>query len=69
MTLPDMFIDHDKPEVMYDLAGLGANGIVATALAALGKDDPGPGSRAGVRGNGSPGRRAKKKKKTRGAAP
>ena len=36
MTLPDTFIDHDKPEVMYEQAGLGANGIAATALAALG---------------------------------
>ena len=37
MTLPDTFIDQDRPEVMYDLAGLGANGITACALAALGK--------------------------------
>ncbi len=38
MTLPDTFIDHDKPEVMYEMAGLGANGIAATALAALGME-------------------------------
>jgi 1-deoxy-D-xylulose-5-phosphate synthase len=38
MTLPDTFIDQDKPEVMYDMAGLGAGGIVTTALAALGKE-------------------------------
>ncbi len=38
MTLPDTFIDHDKPEVMYETAGLGANGIAATALAALGME-------------------------------
>ena len=37
-TLPDVFIDHDKPEVMYDLAGLNAAGIVATALSALGRE-------------------------------
>jgi 1-deoxy-D-xylulose-5-phosphate synthase len=37
MTLPDTFIDQDKPEAMYELAGLGANGIAATALTALGK--------------------------------
>jgi 1-deoxy-D-xylulose-5-phosphate synthase len=36
MTLPDTFIDHDKPEAMYDVAGLNAAGIVATALGALG---------------------------------
>ncbi|NQW10261.1 MAG: 1-deoxy-D-xylulose-5-phosphate synthase [Alphaproteobacteria bacterium] len=38
LTLPDRFIDHDKPEVQYAQAGLDAAGIVATALAALGKD-------------------------------
>ena len=38
MTLPDTFIDHDKPEVMYGLAGLDATGIAATALAALGRE-------------------------------
>lgn len=38
MTLPDRFIDHDKPEVQYAQAGLDAAGIVATSLAALGKD-------------------------------
>ena len=37
MTLPDTFIDHDKPEVMYERAGLAASGIVATALSALGR--------------------------------
>src|SRR3546814_6386953 len=35
VTLPDRFIDHDKPEVQYAKAGLDAAGIVATALAAL----------------------------------
>ncbi len=38
ITLPDRFIDHDKPEVQYARAGLDAAGIVATALTALGKD-------------------------------
>ncbi|MDX2308652.1 MAG: 1-deoxy-D-xylulose-5-phosphate synthase [Hyphomicrobium sp.] len=38
LTLPDTFIDHDKPETMYARAGLDAAGIVATAFAALGMD-------------------------------
>ena len=38
MVLPDVFIDHDKPERMYELAGLGSAGIVSQALAALGRD-------------------------------
>jgi 1-deoxy-D-xylulose-5-phosphate synthase len=37
LTLPDTFIEHDKPERMYELAGLGNAGIVSAALAALGK--------------------------------
>jgi 1-deoxy-D-xylulose-5-phosphate synthase len=37
MVLPDVFIDHDKPERMYERAGLGAAGIVTTALGALGR--------------------------------
>ncbi|MFC0220633.1 1-deoxy-D-xylulose-5-phosphate synthase [Pseudochelatococcus lubricantis] len=36
MTLPDTFIEHDKPERMYAAAGLDAAGIVATVFAALG---------------------------------
>jgi 1-deoxy-D-xylulose-5-phosphate synthase len=36
MALPDIFIDHDKPEVMYDVAGLNAAQIVETVLSALG---------------------------------
>jgi 1-deoxy-D-xylulose-5-phosphate synthase len=36
--LPDIFIDHDKPEKMYDRAGLNAPAIVETALRALGLD-------------------------------
>jgi 1-deoxy-D-xylulose-5-phosphate synthase len=38
MILPDMFIDQDKPEKMYDIAGLNAPHIVETALKALGLD-------------------------------
>ncbi len=36
MTLPDTFIDHDKPELMYDAAGLNAPHIVSMAVEALG---------------------------------
>jgi 1-deoxy-D-xylulose-5-phosphate synthase len=39
MILPDVFIDHDKPQNQYDLAGLNAKQIVATALTALGQAD------------------------------
>jgi 1-deoxy-D-xylulose-5-phosphate synthase len=35
MTLPDVFIDHDKPEVMYANAGLDAAGIVEKVTSAL----------------------------------
>jgi len=38
MVLPDVFIDHDKPEKMYETAGLHAQGIVATVLATLGRE-------------------------------
>jgi 1-deoxy-D-xylulose-5-phosphate synthase len=41
MILPDRFIDHDKPQIQYDQAGLNAKHIVATALAALGQAEPG----------------------------
>jgi 1-deoxy-D-xylulose-5-phosphate synthase len=37
MTLPDIFQDHDTPEKMYAQAGLDADGIVHTALNALGR--------------------------------
>jgi 1-deoxy-D-xylulose-5-phosphate synthase len=37
LVLPDVFIDHEKPERMYELAGLGTAGIVGQALAALGR--------------------------------
>ncbi|MBL26304.1 MAG: 1-deoxy-D-xylulose-5-phosphate synthase [Rhodospirillaceae bacterium] len=38
MTLPDRFIDHGSPSGMYDEAGLNAPHVVATALAALGRN-------------------------------
>jgi len=38
LTLPDAFIDQDKPEKMYEQAGLNASQIAAKALAALGRD-------------------------------
>lgn len=38
MTLPDIFQDHDKPENQYAEAGLNCDGIVKTALNALGID-------------------------------
>jgi len=38
MILPDIFIDQDKPEKMYDVARLNAPHIVETALAALGRE-------------------------------
>ena len=38
MCLPDIFIEHDKPEKMYDQAELNAAHIVAKALGALGKE-------------------------------
>ena len=37
MTLPDVFQDQDSPEKMYAQAGLDADGIVRTALNALGR--------------------------------
>jgi 1-deoxy-D-xylulose-5-phosphate synthase len=39
LVLPDIFQDQDKPEAMYAQAGLDADGIVRTALAALGVDN------------------------------
>ncbi len=38
MTLPDRFIDHNTPAAQMIEAGLGAKDIVATVMAALGKD-------------------------------
>jgi 1-deoxy-D-xylulose-5-phosphate synthase len=39
VVLPDIFQDHDKPEAMYALAGLDADGILRAALGALGVDN------------------------------
>ncbi|WP_244643658.1 1-deoxy-D-xylulose-5-phosphate synthase [Alsobacter metallidurans] len=39
LVLPDVWLDHDKPERMYAQAGLDARGIVAKALEALGRDE------------------------------
>ena len=36
LTLPDIFQDHDKPDLMYAQAGLDAEGIVRGALNTLG---------------------------------
>jgi len=38
LTLPDAFVDHDKPERMYAAAGLDARGIVQAVLTALGRN-------------------------------
>ncbi|MGB2932226.1 MAG: transketolase C-terminal domain-containing protein, partial [Methyloceanibacter sp.] len=38
LTLPDCFIEQDKPQTMYEKAGLNASGIVGAVFAALGKD-------------------------------
>ncbi|MGD9786189.1 MAG: 1-deoxy-D-xylulose-5-phosphate synthase [Hyphomicrobiaceae bacterium] len=38
MVLPDTFIDHGKPEAMYEAAGLNASGIVETVFSALGRE-------------------------------
>ena len=38
MVLPDVFIDHGKPDDMYKAAGLSADGIVATVFKALGRE-------------------------------
>jgi 1-deoxy-D-xylulose-5-phosphate synthase len=39
LTLPDIFQDQDKPEVMYAAAGLDADGITYAAISALGLDN------------------------------
>ncbi|MBC8339428.1 MAG: 1-deoxy-D-xylulose-5-phosphate synthase [Alphaproteobacteria bacterium] len=39
MTMPDVFIDHNKPEIQYEMAGLQSSHIVANVLAALGRAD------------------------------
>src|SRR5829696_952898 len=38
MALPDVFLEHDSPVAQYEAAGLNARHIVATALAALGRE-------------------------------
>ncbi|HMP63440.1 MAG TPA: transketolase C-terminal domain-containing protein, partial [Phenylobacterium sp.] len=38
LTLPDIFQDQDKPEIMYAQAGLDAEGIARAALQALGAE-------------------------------
>jgi 1-deoxy-D-xylulose-5-phosphate synthase len=38
-VLPDVFLDHGKPEAMYEAVGLNASGIVQTVFAALGRAD------------------------------
>jgi len=38
LTLPDFFIDHDKPEKQYEMAGIDAKSIAAAALQALGQE-------------------------------
>ena len=39
MTMPDKFIEHNKPEIQYELAGLQSKHIIANVLAALGRSD------------------------------
>ena len=46
LTLPDVFQDQDKPEVMYAQAGLDAEGIMRGALSALGAEQLAKGRRA-----------------------
>ena len=46
MILPDIFMDHDTPERMYEAAGLDAKSIVITALNALGRNSVAAGERA-----------------------
>jgi 1-deoxy-D-xylulose-5-phosphate synthase len=38
LVLPDLFLDHGKPEALYGSAGLDAQGIVAKVFEVLGKD-------------------------------
>ncbi len=38
LTLPDVFQEHDRPDLQYRLAGLDAEGIVQSVLQALGRD-------------------------------
>jgi 1-deoxy-D-xylulose-5-phosphate synthase len=45
LALPDVFIEQDKPQAMYERAGLNASGIVAAVFAALGKEQRAGGAR------------------------
>jgi 1-deoxy-D-xylulose-5-phosphate synthase len=38
MVLPDVFLDHDKPEALYARAGLDAKAVVAKVLSTLGRE-------------------------------
>ncbi|MGE0230575.1 MAG: 1-deoxy-D-xylulose-5-phosphate synthase [Flavobacteriaceae bacterium] len=38
LTMPDIFVDQDKPEAMYAAAGLDRTGIVTAVFAALGRE-------------------------------
>jgi 1-deoxy-D-xylulose-5-phosphate synthase len=38
MVMPDAFIDQEKPERMYEQAGLSAPGIITTVLGVLGRE-------------------------------
>jgi 1-deoxy-D-xylulose-5-phosphate synthase len=49
MRLPDVFQDHDKPELQYKEAGLDADAIVDTVLKALRKNSVGVGVIEGAR--------------------
>jgi 1-deoxy-D-xylulose-5-phosphate synthase len=39
MVLPDVYLDHDKPETLYATAGLDSRGIVAKVLETLGREE------------------------------
>jgi 1-deoxy-D-xylulose-5-phosphate synthase len=39
MVLPDVFLDHDKPDRLYAQAGLDAKAIVAKVLDMLGRSE------------------------------
>jgi len=42
MKLPDVFIDQNSPDVMYEIAGLTAADIIKTGLQALGHNNVDP---------------------------
>jgi 1-deoxy-D-xylulose-5-phosphate synthase len=46
MVLPDLYLDHDKPDRMYAAAGLDAPGIVTKVFEALGQETAGRKARA-----------------------